>query len=73
MKGIRIVSKVDGFRRAGLAHTGSADYPLTDFTTKQLNQLRDEPNLVVVDIDLPDEDIGDKPPAKAKTTKTATP
>ena len=73
MKGIRILSKVDGFRRAGLAHTGSRDYPLTDFTAKQLEQLRGEPNLVAVDIDMPDEAVDDKPPAKAKTAKTATP
>lgn len=64
MKGIRIVSKVDGFRRGGMAHTGSGEYPLSDFTDDQLKLIRAEPNLIVQDIDLPDPEGEAKAPAK---------
>lgn len=71
MKGIRIIAKVDGFRRAGITHTGVAEYPLSDFSEVQLEQLRSEPNLVVQDIDLPDEEKSTgqaKPKSPAKGT-----
>lgn len=45
---IRITSKVDGFRRGGLAHSRKAtDYPDGYFSDAQLAQLEAEPNLVV--------------------------
>lgn len=62
MKGIRIIAKVDGFRRAGLTHTGVQEYPRDSFTPQQLEQLRTEPNLVIQDIDLPDDDGSDNDP-----------
>lgn len=46
---LRIVSRRDGFRRAGIAHTKEAvDHPLDAFTAPEpLEQLFAEPNLVV--------------------------
>lgn len=62
MNGIRIIAKVDGFRRAGLSHTGVQEYRRDSFTTEQLEQLRAEPNLIIQDIDLPDDDGADEDP-----------
>lgn len=45
---IRITSKVDGFRRAGVAHSKQAtEYADNVFTKEQLKALQDEPMLVV--------------------------
>lgn len=44
---VRITSKKDGFRRAGMAHIGTADYPVDTFSDIQLEQLLAEPMLVV--------------------------
>lgn len=66
-KGIRIIAKVDGFRRAGISHTGVVEYPLSDFTESQLRHLRDEPNLVIQDIEL------DEAKAEPKAAKTKSP
>lgn len=67
MKGIRIVSKVDGFRRGGVSHTGVQDYPLSAFNKQQIELLRTEANLVVQDIDLPDEEKPVKTSSPAKS------
>ena len=53
---IRIVSKKDGFRRAGMAHSGSKNYPDGTFTKEQLAQLAAEPNLVVEELPDPEEE-----------------
>lgn len=47
--GVRITSNVDGFRRAGMAHSkGTAEHPLEAFPEpRQLEQLLGERNLVV--------------------------
>lgn len=46
--GIRITSKVEGFRRAGVRHSKTpTDYGLDAFSPEQLGQLDDEPNLRV--------------------------
>lgn len=42
---IKITAKVDGFRRAGLVHTGTQIYPFSAFTPEQLKSLVDEPLL----------------------------
>jgi len=43
-----ITSKQDGFRRCGVAHpSGPAEYPNGTFTDEQLQQLQDEPMLLV--------------------------
>lgn len=50
---LRIASKVEGFRRAGRAwSTTAVDVPASDFTEAQVNQLKAEPNLVVVEIEV---------------------
>lgn len=44
---IRITAKKDGFRRAGMAHAGTRDYPDSAFTPDELVALKVEPLLVV--------------------------
>lgn len=44
---IRITAKKDGFRRAGMAHTGTRDYPDGRFSPEQLALLQAEPLLRV--------------------------
>lgn len=47
-KVIDITAKRDGFRRAGKVHSETTTtYPLSDFTKAQLEQLKNEPMLVV--------------------------
>lgn len=51
--GLRVVSKAEGFWRAGRAWSAqSVDVPVSDFTKAQLAQIKAEPKLVVVDIDI---------------------
>lgn len=55
--GVRIKAVVDGFRRGGIAHRAKGTYyPTGYFTDDQLEQFRQEPNLLVADVvgnDLP--------------------
>lgn len=45
---LRITSAVDGFRRAGVAHSKRAtEYPADAFSPEQIEALQAEPNLVV--------------------------
>ncbi|MGQ3072570.1 MAG: HI1506-related protein [Ferrovibrionaceae bacterium] len=61
-KALKIVSRPDSFRRAGHEFTSEPKtILLTDLTADQVQALRDEPKLVVVDID-----IEDPKPAKGK-------
>lgn len=58
-KVIDITAKRDGFRRAGLAHSETTTtYPLSDFTKAQLEQLQNEPMLVVAIRNATDEQAG---------------
>lgn len=51
--GLRVSAKVVGFRRAGRAWgTAPTDVPLNDLNKTQIAQLRDEPQLVVEDIEI---------------------
>jgi hypothetical protein len=51
---IRIISKKNGFRRCGIAHSDKpTDYPNDKFTKKEMDRLKNEPMLMVVE--LPDE------------------
>lgn len=43
---IRITAKKDGFRRAGISHAGTRDYPDGRFTPQELAMLKAEPILV---------------------------
>lgn len=52
---IRIISKKDGFRRCGIAHSSKpTDYPDDQFSKKELKRLKAEPMLVVQE--LPDKE-----------------
>jgi hypothetical protein len=44
---IKITTKKIGFRRCGVAFTGTAEYPDGKFTKDQIAVLQKEPNLVV--------------------------
>ena len=49
---LRIVSKREGFRRAGMAHSEEPQfYPMDQFTKKQLEALMAEPMLLVDEVD----------------------
>lgn len=55
-KMLRIVSKKEGFRRCGVAHsTEPKDYPLDSFTKKQIEELKKEPNLYVHEVEVKDQ------------------
>ncbi|GFM37683.1 HI1506-related protein [Desulfovibrio psychrotolerans] len=51
---IRITAKRDGHRRAGMAHSGTRDYPEGTFSNEQLDALYADPMLVVDEVDVPD-------------------
>ena len=56
MKALRISSKKDGFRRAGLTHPAEAvDHPLESLEPWQVKALQNEPLLVVQEVEIPDE------------------
>ena len=63
---IRITTKKDGFRRAGMAHHGTKDYPDDAFTPEQIAQLEAEPMLVVQRLD-------EAPPAQPQQPGLAQP
>ena len=52
----------DGFRRAGIAHSSAGTYHADDaFSEEQLEALRGEPQLIVVEgVEEPEEDDGDE-------------
>ncbi len=55
---IRIVSRQEGFRRCGIAHSvAPTDYPDEQFTADELERLLDEPMLVVVALADADDEI----------------
>lgn len=69
---IRVISKRDGFRRAGLVHSGGAVFhKKADLTKEQIEALKGEPMLIVDEMDPPGIETekappagkGDKPPA----------
>lgn len=63
IKIVRIVSKVDGRRRAGIAHPGTAtDHPADAFTAAQLAQLNADPMLIVQELEV---EVADDKDAKA--------
>jgi len=53
-KVIRITSKIEGFRRCGVAHSKSpVDHPYDRFTTAEIDTLRADPNLTIAIADAP--------------------
>jgi hypothetical protein len=47
--GVRIISRKDGLRRAGIAHTGDVTHPPGTFSVAQLKLLKAEPLLTVIE------------------------
>jgi hypothetical protein len=62
---LQVVSKKDGFRRAGIAHTGVKVYRKGELTKAQEKSIRAEPMLVSTDVAEPPE-AGDAAEATAK-------
>lgn len=60
-KGLMVISKRDGFRRAGYTFGGEAQtIAYADLTPDQVQQLKTEPLLVVTEVDLPKEEPAKK-------------
>ena len=59
---IRITAKKDGFRRAGMTHAGTREYPDGAFTAEALAALKAEPMLVIEEIP----DAGEPKPTTRK-------
>jgi hypothetical protein len=56
-KGLKVVPKRDGFRRAGYVFSGDGQtIPYADLTADQVELLKGEPMLVVAEVDLPKEE-----------------
>jgi hypothetical protein len=51
-KGLRVVAKVDGFRRAGRAWEGTTVVPFADLTAEQVDALKSESMLIVDEVDI---------------------
>jgi len=67
-KKIRIVSKKEGFRRCGIAHSETPKlYDADAFTKQQLELLKREPMLIVDEIDVPDGGKGKSDEGKSKS------
>ncbi|WP_374467436.1 HI1506-related protein, partial [Ferrovibrio sp.] len=47
--GFQVTAKRDGFRRAGLTHTGTTFHPANTLTKQQIDALKNESMLVVVE------------------------
>jgi len=53
-KGLKVVPKREGWRRAGYAFTGEGRViPYEELTTGQVEQLKGDSQLVVTEVDLP--------------------
>lgn len=64
VKALRVVARTPGFRRAGRAFgVEPTDIPLSDLSEKQIEALRKERELVVMDVDI---DAEEAPAEEAK-------
>jgi hypothetical protein len=54
---LQVVSKRDGFRRAGRAWHGTSTVPLDELTRKQYEQLTTEPMLVTMLLEVPADQV----------------
>ncbi|MBI2769996.1 MAG: hypothetical protein HYX47_10260 [Burkholderiales bacterium] len=64
-KGLKVVPKRDGFRRAGHVFSGEGKtIPYAELTPNQVEMLKGEQSLVVIEVDLPKEE----PAADAQTS-----
>lgn len=50
---VRIIARKDGLRRAGVVHAGDVTHPAGAFTLEQIEALRAEPLLTVIEEDEP--------------------
>jgi len=67
-KKLRIISKTDGFRRCGIAHPAEAThYDLDRFSEAEIKALKDEPNLIIDEVDV--KDVKEKPADKGESDK----
>jgi Mu-like prophage FluMu N-terminal domain len=67
---IRIISKKEGFRRCGAAHSETPkDYANDHFTQKELKRLKNEPMLIVQELPDPPEEKKAPPKKSAKDKK----
>lgn len=60
---LQVISKRDGFRRAGREWNGSTTVLLDDLTDEQIDQLESEPMLVVLQVEMPAEAPNEPAPA----------
>lgn len=56
---LQVVSKRDGFRRAGREWHGTTTVQPEELTDAQLAQVKAEPMLVVLELDVPEESVGE--------------
>lgn len=77
MKMLRVISKKDGFRRAGRAWSGTTEVPLYAFTPDQIAVLKDESDkggqLVVLEFEAEDESETGEAAASGDGLKTRRP
>ena len=48
-RGLRVTTKRDGFRRAGIGWTGTTTVPLSDLTADQVEAIKGETVMLIVD------------------------
>ncbi len=61
-KGLKVVSKRDGFRRAGYVFSGEGQtIPYADLTGDQIDMLKGDPMLIAIEVDLPKEEPAKDP------------
>ena len=56
---LQVISKRDGFRRAGREWHGTTIVPLSELSTKQYEQIDREPMLVAQLMEVPEEQVGE--------------
>lgn len=54
---LQVISKRDGFRRAGCEWHGTTEVPLDELTEEQFEQLQTEPMLVTTLLDVPADQV----------------
>lgn len=54
---LQVITKRDGFRRAGREWSGTTTVPLDELTKEQVEQLQAEPQLVTLLLEVPAEDM----------------
>ncbi len=60
LKGLRITTKQDGFRRAGREWHGTTELAVDKLTEDELKQIKAEPKLVIQEIEIPVEETAEE-------------